>query len=76
MDKLEHSVENLIRPNYPDLSYLKGFVTQIKSSKINKELMIELRDYLNELDRRRGQNWKAIYPWIHDIFVKELVNEH
>lgn len=75
LNKLQQSVDNLIRPHYPDLTYLKGFITQIKSSKINRELMIELRDYLNELDHRRGQNWKAVYPWMNDIFNKELRNE-
>ena len=72
LDKLELSVKNLVRPNYPDLTYLNGFATQIKSSQVNKEMMTELRDYLDELDKRRGQNWKEIYPWMNEIFIKEL----
>lgn len=72
LDKLEASVQNLMRPHYPDLTYLNGFATQIKSSKINKKMMIELRDYLDELDKRRGQDWKEIYPWMNEIFIKEL----
>ena len=53
-------------------SYLDGFAIQISSAKIKPKLMLELRDYLDELDRRRDQNWRAIYPWMDAIFIKEL----
>lgn len=59
-------------PDFPDITYLDGFATQIKSSPINKEMMAELREYLDNLDNRRNQNWRSIYPWMDEIFIKEL----
>lgn len=74
MDKLV-SASMPLRENKPglsDITYLDGFATQIKSSAVNKEMLTELRDYLDELDKRRNQNWRSIYPWMDEIFIKEL----
>jgi hypothetical protein len=72
MDKLAESAQSLKRPHFPDISYLDGFVTQIKSAPVNLEMMRELRDYLDGLDARRNQNWRSIYPWMDEIMTKEL----
>lgn len=71
-DKMLESAEKLKIPGYPDISHLEGFVVQIKNRSVNHELMAELRDFLDELDIRRNQNWKNIYPWMNEIFIKEL----
>jgi len=72
VDKLIESAEKLKRPHFPDISYLEGFGVQIKNAKVNLEMLKELRDYLDELDIRRNQNWRSIYPWMDEIFIKEL----
>jgi hypothetical protein len=72
VDELVASAENLKRPHFPDISYLEGFGVQIKNAPVNLEMMRELRDYLDVLDKRRNQNWRNIYPWMDEIFTKEL----
>jgi len=57
---------------YPDISYLDGFAQQVKTTAVNKEMLAELRNVLDELDVRRKQNWRGIYPWMDEIFIKEL----
>jgi len=68
-DKL---VDSASRLDNSYVNYLEGFAVQIKSSPVNKEQMKELRDYLDELDIRRKQNWRGIYSWMDEIFIKEL----
>lgn len=53
-------------------SYMLGFRDHIQNTPVNKELLHELKNYLDELDRRRGLDWKSIYPWMSEIFQKEL----
>ena len=74
MDKLYQSSQAIRNIGYwtPDISYLDGFIMQIKSANVNLEMMKELRNFLDELDRRRNQNWRSIYPWMDEIFIKEL----
>jgi hypothetical protein len=64
-----------VGPDFLDITYLDGFAIQIKKSKVDKDLLKELKDYLDELDRRRNQNWRKIYPWIDQIFIKEIGNK-
>ena len=54
---------------------LCDFFSLEPNSDVNKEMLKELRDYLDELDRRRKQNWRSIYPWMDEIFIKELGNK-
>jgi hypothetical protein len=68
-DKLMASAESL---DNTYVNYLEGFAVQIKSSPVNHEQMTELRNYLDELDVRRKQDWRSIYPWMDEIFIKEL----
>lgn len=72
VDKLITIAQQLKIPHFPDISYLDGFGIQIKSSPVNKPMLDELRNYLDELDKRRNQNWRSIYPWMDEIFIKEL----
>jgi hypothetical protein len=65
-------VDKLLASAAGHQSYLTGFATQIKSSPINKPMMIELRNFLDVLDKSRGQNWRAIYPWMDEIFKIEI----
>jgi len=72
VDKLLASAQHLKIPHFPDISYLDGFGVQIKTAPINKEMITELRNYLDELDKRRNQNWRSIYPWMDEIMIKEI----
>jgi hypothetical protein len=72
VDKLLAAAQHLKRPHAPDISYLDGFGVQIKSAPVNLEMLAELRNYLDALDTRRNQNWRGIYPWMDEIFIKEL----
>jgi hypothetical protein len=72
VDKLLDSAQKLKIPHFPDISYLDGFGVQIKSAPVNIEMLTELRNYLDALDVRREQNWRSIYPWMNEIFIKEL----
>jgi organic radical activating enzyme len=67
-------LEKLISSVGPKTSttYLEGFKKQIELSQVNVEMMEELRNYLDELDIRRKQNWRKIYPWMDSIFSKEI----
>lgn len=47
--------------------YMSGILQQINSSKRNKEQIKNLLLFLNEKDRRRGTNWKNIFPWLTQI---------
>jgi organic radical activating enzyme len=49
-------------------TYMKGIQMQIASSQKNPAELIKLRTYLDELDRRRNQNWRTTFPWL----VEEL----
>ena len=50
--------------------YMKGIQMQISNSKKNTTELIKLRTHLDELDRRRNQNWRITFPWL----VKELMD--
>jgi hypothetical protein len=47
--------------------YMSGILNHINSSKMNKEQITNLIIYLDEKDRRRGTNWKTIFPWLKDF---------
>jgi hypothetical protein len=47
--------------------YMSGILNHVNSSKMNKEQITNLIIYLNEKDRRRGTDWKIIFPWLSDF---------
>ena len=44
--------------------HMQGIRTQIVSAKRNVKMINGLKDYLNEIDRRRGTDWKSLFPWL------------
>jgi len=48
--------------------YMMGIQMRFSNSKKNPSELIKLRTYLDELDRRRNQNWRTTFPWL----VEEL----
>lgn len=44
--------------------YLQGIATQSKHTGINKKLILKLKTFLDELDRRRKTDWRETFPWL------------
>ncbi len=49
--------------------YMQGIVATINQSTYNKEEMTKLITFLNENDRRRGLNWRELFPWLEKYDV-------
>lgn len=50
-------------------TYMEGIVATIEKSIYNKEEVLKLLTYLDELDRRRNTNWKVLFPWLEKYVV-------
>jgi len=55
-------------------AYLKGFKTQVENFGVDRQRLKRLSDYLDKIDIRRKTDWKSLYPWLHDICIKEDVH--
>jgi hypothetical protein len=44
--------------------HMEGIRKQVVSAKQNTKLINALKDYLNEMDRRRNTDWKLLFPWL------------
>ena len=51
-------------------SYMTGIYLQLNSVERDQEKINQLEIFLNEIDRRRGLDWKQTFPWL----VKEIKN--
>jgi hypothetical protein len=45
--------------------HMQGIAGQISAAPRNIPLINGLKDYLTEIDRRRGTNWPALFPWLN-----------
>lgn len=61
------NVQNLSAHNY-----MKGILNIILKSEIQLDKIKDLMIYLDEKDRRRGTNWREVFPWIAE-FKKHVV---
>jgi hypothetical protein len=50
--------------------YLNGIAMESGSKKPNLEMIKQLFELLNEMDRRRSTNWQKTFPWLIDEFKK------
>jgi hypothetical protein len=50
--------------------YMQGIARQVAASTPNLDKLSELKAYLDELDRRRGTDWPALYPWLVEQFLR------
>jgi hypothetical protein len=50
--------------------YMHGVQQQIDSCQRDQKKINQLSVFLTEMDRRRGTDWKQIFPWL----VKEIEN--
>lgn len=48
--------------------YMQGIIQVIDAHGQNLEQQKYLELYLDELDRRRGQNWRLVFPWLDQHF--------
>jgi pyruvate-formate lyase-activating enzyme len=55
-------------PDGVSKQYMAGIFASIQNTKKNPVEMLKLKTFLNEKDRRRGTNWKQLFPWL----AKEL----
>ena len=63
VDKIETFNNPVIEDNK---NYYKGIIKSIEQSKPNKELQKKLHIYLTELDKRRGTDYRKLFPIIYD----------
>lgn len=52
--------------------YLIGFMNQCVNHPIDPVRLKMLRNYLDRIDKRRNTNWRELYPWLNEIFEKEI----
>jgi organic radical activating enzyme len=49
--------------------YMEGIVATIQNSVYNKEEVVKLLTFLDEIDRRRNTNWRELFPWLEKYNV-------
>lgn len=47
---------------------MEGIATTMKHSPVNVNEIEQLKEYLSELDQRRGTDWRALFPWLDRDF--------
>lgn len=50
--------------NQDQVEEMRGMKSVVDAGSFNREEIDKLHIYLNELDRRRGTNWREIYPYL------------
>lgn len=58
-----------IMPNHtiydrPPVDHMIGIAKQISNTPRDTEMIKGLIDYLDEIDRRRGTDWRPLFPWL------------
>ena len=46
--------------------HFTAIANNVKNSRLDKEKVLQLLTYLDELDRRRGTDWKLLFPWLEE----------
>jgi hypothetical protein len=47
--------------------HMRGIIKQIVAGPPNDERIVDLKVYLTEIDRRRGTDWKLLFPWLTEL---------
>ncbi|HEX8903454.1 MAG TPA: twitch domain-containing radical SAM protein [Longimicrobiaceae bacterium] len=50
-----------------NVEYMHGIWKTVNATPHNPELIRTLKAYLDEIDRRRGLSWRAVFPWLVDV---------
>lgn len=48
-------------------NYMNGILSQIKNTRLDVDRTRDMITYLDEKDRRRGTNWRNVFPWLTEI---------
>lgn len=51
------------------VKYMQGIGDEIESRNINTDEVTNLFVFLDEKDRRRGTNWRTLFPWLENYVV-------
>ena len=54
--------------------YMQGIIKEIEQSSVDVAEIAKLQIFLDEKDRRRGTDWKAMFPWLAEICDQHLKN--
>jgi hypothetical protein len=52
--------------------YMQGVANAIENTTRDPEKILMLETYLEEIDRRRGTNWRTVFPWLEQQFVQAI----
>lgn len=47
--------------------YMQGIARRVKASTKNDQLIGDLFVFLDEMDRRRGTDWRSLFPWLDGL---------
>jgi len=47
--------------------YMQGILYQLKNTEFDHNKVRDLIIYLDEKDRRRGLNWRSVFPWLKEL---------
>jgi hypothetical protein len=54
--------------------YMQGIIKEIEQSEVDIAEIDKLQIFLDEKDRRRGTDWKTMFPWLAEICDQHLKN--
>jgi len=64
-----HALSKIAQGNWQENifhEHLRGIWLQIQNSCVNEEKILQLHTHLDELDRRRGTNWRQLFPYLEN----------
>lgn len=53
-----------------EIAHIETMKKQVSNSIYNAAAVAGLRQYLDELDQRRGTDWRSIFPWLESLPVQ------
>ena len=60
----DHDTDHVRSMKTAAVEHMEGIIKQIQASPRDPERITDLKVYLTEIDRRRGTNWKTLFPWL------------
>lgn len=52
--------------------YFRGIGRQSSSRGVNRDEVVKLHTFLEEIDRRRGTDWRTTFPWLVDPVLAQV----
>lgn len=66
-EQIEQSIKNHVDPSVQ--KWLRGFQKRVNSQETNKKSIKQLKQVLNDIDSRRGTEWKQLWRWLDEYEV-------